>query len=98
MMHMFIENYFKNQIDSIKEYHNRINKQKEVKEVNDVNDVNNIYTIYFDNNDYYAISNNDISSAKHISLFSVNELLDMRLRYNVDREKLEEYILSMNKN
>ena len=32
MMHFFIENYFKNQIESIKKFHNKINKQKEVKE------------------------------------------------------------------
>ncbi len=88
-MHQFIENYFKDNLDSIKNFHNKVNNKK------NINVINDSYTIYFEDNDYYAIKNNDISTAKHITMFSITDILNMKISNDVNKYKLEEFILSI---
>ena len=87
MSQLFIQDYFKNNLDSIKNF------QMKVKETNKVK--KDTYTIYFEDNDYYAINNNDISTAKHITMFTVSDILNMRIGPNVNQIELENFILSI---
>lgn len=90
MIHPFIENYFKNNLDSIKNFHNKIKK------INNLNQKNNdIHIIYFEDNDYYVIKNNDISTSKHITMFSIPDILNMHTGPNVNKTNLENFILSI---
>lgn len=94
MSQLFIQDYFKNNLDSIKNF------QMKVKETNKVTkDTNKVtkdtYTIYFEDNDYYAINNNDISTAKHITMFTVSDILNMCIGPNVNQIELENFILSI---
>jgi len=86
-MHQFIENYFKGSIDSIKILHNKINQNNESNK-----DIP--FTIYFDHEQFYAIKNNDLSTSTHLSLFNLNDLLKMDIAQSVDKNLLEEFILS----
>ena len=68
MFHPFIEDYFKNNLDSIKNFHIKVNN----KENNKSNLKNNDdYTIYFEDNIYYAVKDNDITTYKHLTMFSI---------------------------
>jgi hypothetical protein len=87
-MHQFIENYFKESIDSIKILHNKINQNNESNK-----DIP--FTIYFDHEQFYAIKNNDLSTSTHLSLFNLNDLLKMDIAQSVDKNLLEEFILSI---
>ncbi len=91
-MHQFIENYFKDNLDSIKKFHNKVNYKKNN---NTINSINDSYTIYFEDNDYYAVKNNDISTAKHITMFNIADILNMCIGPNVNQIELENFILSI---
>lgn len=91
MMHPFIKEYFKDIIDSIKEFHNKVN----YKNNNTINTVNDSYTIYSEDDDYYVTKNDDISSAKHITMFTIPDILNMHLGPNVNQIELEKFILSI---
>lgn len=89
MSQLFIEDYFKNNLDSIKYFHEKVNNKTEIKNNRDV------YTIYFEENEYYAIKNNDQSTSKHLTMFNIADILNMKIALNVNKDKLDEYILSV---
>lgn len=88
MFHPFIEDYFKNNLDSIKNFHNKVNNKTNSKN-------NDVYTIYFEDNVYYAVKDNDITTYKHLTMFSISEILHMKLGPNIDKNNLENFILSI---
>ena len=90
MFHPFIKEYFKDNLDSIKEFHNKVNNK-----VNNNDNDNNIYTIYFEDDNYYAIKNNDPTTKKHITMFFISDILNMCIATNVNQTDLENFILSI---
>ena len=77
--------YFKNNLDSIKNFHIKVNN----KENNKSNLKNNDdYTIYFEDNIYYAVKDNDITTYKHLTMFSISEILHMNIGPNIDKNNL----------
>jgi len=88
MSQPFIQDYFKNNIDYIKNFHNKINNKS-----NYIH--NDVYTIYLEDNDYYAIKNKDITTAKHITMFNIADILNMKIDDNVNKTQLENFILSI---
>ena len=89
-MHQFIENYFKDSLDSIKSLHQKINQQ-----VNQNLYSNQItHTIYYDEGTYYAMINDDYTTAKHLSCFNIADLLNMKISSNIDKNLLDDFIVS----
>jgi hypothetical protein len=88
MLHPFIENYFKNTLDSIKVYYDKVRETNRV-----LRETNRVNTIYSEDDDYYVIRNNDITTATHISLFSIDDIINMKLSPNISKEKLEDFII-----
>jgi len=87
-MHVFIEDYFKNNLDSIKNFHKKINNKTEIKNNNAV------YTIYSEDNDYYVIKNNDLTTSTHLTMFNIADILNMKIDKSINKDKLDEFILS----
>lgn len=88
MSQLFIEDYFKHNLDSIKNFHMKVNNKTEIKNNREV------YTIYFEENEYYAIKNNDQSTSKHLTMFNIADILNMKIDPNVNKTELENFILS----
>jgi hypothetical protein len=74
-MHNFIEEYFKNSIESIKLFHNKLNKMF----INEQTEDYSIYTIYQKKKNFYAIKNNDPKTAKHLKYFTLEQINQMHI-------------------
>ena len=93
-MHQFIKDYFKDNYDAIKLLHDKINDVN--KTINKTNNKSfSDFTIHYEDNDFFAIKDNDLSSAKHLSLFDILEIMEMKLASNVNKTMIEEFILSI---
>jgi len=104
-MHQFIEEYFKDNIDSIKKFHNKLNRTSEnqkkeedivsteesIEEIEDYS----TYTIYQKKKNFYAIKNDDPKTVKHLKYFTLVQINQMHISsLFFNKSMFDEFILS----